>query len=116
MNLYELPATLPPQELCETLCEGEGVRIERIISSGQCSPPGFWYDQAEDEWVCLLQGRAVLDYGGGETQTLSAGEWLLIPAHKRHRVAATSAEPPCIWLCVYGSFGGRPGMGQGTRT
>lgn len=103
-NLLALPAALPESELAEPLIEGAGVLIERIISRGQASPPGFWYDQDRDEWVALLQGRAVLAYADGRRVSLAAGDWLLIPAHEKHRVEYTSAEPPCIWLAVHGNL------------
>lgn len=105
-SLFELPllsADPAAGEIVEVLAEGPGCRIERIISWGQSSPDGFWYDQDEDEWITLLQGQATLDFGG-RLQVLEAGEQLLIPARLRHRVAATSSQPPCIWLCVFGSF------------
>lgn len=104
MNLFQLPAQLPQHaEWHETLLqqEGHGLLIERIVSTGQASPPGFWYDQAQNEWVLLLQGRAVLEWDDGRSITLQQGDWLNIPAHTRHRVAWTSKDPPCIWLAVH---------------
>lgn len=102
MNLYTLPTPLPDEERAEPLNAGTDVLIERIISSGQTSPPGFWYDQDRDEWVALLQGEAVLAFADGRRVSLAAGDWLLIPAHEKHRVEHTSAAPPCIWLAVHG--------------
>jgi len=65
-NLFtELPRNLP-EELIERLVDAPGVRVERIVSTGQASPPGFWYDQAESEWVVVLHGEAVLVF---ETET-----------------------------------------------
>ena len=52
MNLFDIPEQLPEQELTEILLTGK-TRIERIVSNGQTSG---WYDQTEDEWVCVLQG------------------------------------------------------------
>ncbi|HEX9556312.1 MAG TPA: cupin, partial [Reyranella sp.] len=49
-------------ERVEVLAQGAAVRIERIVSTGQASPPGFWYDQAEAEWVLLLAGAARLRF------------------------------------------------------
>lgn len=106
MNLYDIPDILPADELVEILAGGPGITIERIVSSGQASPPGFWYDQERDEWVALLQGSAVLEYADGMSLHLRAGDALLIPAHERHRVAWTSADPPCIWLAVHGALTG----------
>ncbi|TWH48347.1 cupin domain-containing protein [Sporomusa sp. KB1] len=102
MNLFDLPKILPEEELFETLLPDQGVLIERIISTGQVSPPDFWYDQERDEWVAVLQGEAVLQWENGSEQRLLAGDWACIPAHKRHRVSYTSKQPPCIWLAVHG--------------
>ncbi len=100
-NIYNLPSKLPEQELLEVLAETGTVRIERIISNGQVSSPGFWYDQPMDEWVILLQGSAKLEWEDGRRQDLFPGEWLIIPAGERHRVEWTSSAPPCIWLAVH---------------
>jgi len=103
-NLYSLPDRLPDKEIADDLVPGRSVRVERIISSGQSTPPGDWYDQDADEWVALLQGQAVLTYSDGRTVTLGAGDHLIIPAHVRHRVEQTSGDPPCIWLAVHGEL------------
>lgn len=100
MNLLSLPHFLPKEELIETIHAGKNVRIERIISVGQTSPEGFWYDQDEDEWLILLQGAATLRFESEVVQLLT-GNPCFIPAHCRHRVDYTSANPPCIWLCVF---------------
>ncbi len=103
-NLFDnvIAARRAPRELSEVLAQGPEVRIERIVSSGHVSPPDSWYDQKQDEWVCLLQGRARLAWENGHEQELKAGDWLCIPAHARHRVAYTSKKPPCVWLAVHG--------------
>ena len=75
--------------------------IERIVSVGHASPPGFWYDQEWDEWVKVLQGEACLELGDGRTVELAAGEHLLIPRGLRHRVERTSQDPSCLWLAVH---------------
>lgn len=78
-----------------------GVRVESIVSNGDVSPPGFWYDQEEDEWVVLLKGVAELEFEDGRTHEMAAGDWLLIPAHVRHRVAWTCEDGPTVWLAVH---------------
>jgi len=100
-NIYQLLADLPDEEIVEILAETDAVRIERIVSSGQVSPPGFWYDQPRDEWVVLLQGSATLEWDDGRRRDLLPGESLIIPAGEKHRVRETSANPPCIWLVVH---------------
>ncbi|WP_242521493.1 cupin domain-containing protein [Motiliproteus sp. SC1-56] len=101
-NLFAaIPANLE-QELTETLdCSGP-FRLERIVSRGHASAPGFWYDQAESEWVLLLQGEAALAFADGRAEVrLQAGDYLEIPAGLRHRVAWTSDTPEAVWLAVF---------------
>ncbi|TGD98110.1 cupin domain-containing protein [Methylobacterium nonmethylotrophicum] len=89
-------------EIVDLLAQGPGARIERIVSTGQASPPGFWYDQPWDEWVVLLAGRADLRLDGEpEPRRLAPGDYLLIPARLRHRVAWTSPDEPTVWLAVH---------------
>jgi len=78
-----------------------GLRIERIVSHGQASPPGFWYDQAHDEWVMLLSGSAGLAIDGEGEIVLKPGDHVLLPAHRRHRVTFTDATQPTVWLAVH---------------
>lgn len=101
MNLFNLPPNLPDEEYFEPLLSHPKVFIERIISTGQTTPSGEWYDQDRDEWVVLLQGEATLGYEDGATTVLTAGDWVLIPAHQKHRVEYTSTHPPCVWLAVH---------------
>lgn len=99
--LQGIPAELP-EELMETLLDGREFRVERIVSRGHASPPGFWYDQEEHEWVLLLQGGARLRFeDGGREVSLTAGDCLNIPAHCRHRVEWTDAEGDSIWLAIF---------------
>jgi cupin 2 domain-containing protein len=92
------------EERAEELCRSKSFRIERIISAGQVSPTGFWFDQPEEEWVVVVQGRAeVLLLDPNETIHLSAGDWLMIEAHRKHRVEATCRQPLTIWLAVHGT-------------
>ena len=89
------------EEYVEVLKSDSSTRIERIVSTGQASPPGFWYDQDEWEYVVVLQGSAELETESDHI-TMNAGDWVIIPAHERHRVKYTSSEPPCVWLAVFG--------------
>ena len=104
-NIFDLPSSLPNQELFEPLVSADNILIERIISTGQTTPPGEWYDQDKDEWVILLQGEATLAYADGSQIKLAPGDYLFIPAHQKHRVEYTSIEPPCIWLAVHSDMG-----------
>lgn len=99
-NLFtDLPSHLP-DELFTTQLEGAGVRIERIVSHGHASPPGFWYDQDEAEWVVVLTGAARLRFEDGEIE-MRAGDFGNIPAHKKHRVEWTTPDEPTVWLAVF---------------
>lgn len=108
MNIFQLPTDLiikeAKEEYFEALLPDCGVLIERIISTGQSSPEGFWYEQERDEWVVLLQGEARLAWPSGKIREMRAGDWIFIPAHERHRVDWTSEELPCIWLAVHGKL------------
>ncbi len=97
--LSGLPAGAEAAERFEDLLTRPGVRIERIVSSGQSTPPGEWMDQSCDEWVLLVAGRAGLTLEGEPALTLTPGDHLLIPAHRRHRVNWT--ETPTVWLAVH---------------
>lgn len=102
-NLFDgLPPAPQPAELFETLCARRGVRIERIVSTGQCSPSGFWYDQPGDEWVALLSGAATLRFEDEASgRELRPGDWVFIAAHRRHRVDRTDAVNASVWLAVH---------------
>jgi cupin 2 domain-containing protein len=90
------------EEQIDLLAETPGVRVERIVSTGQASAPGFWYDQPDDELVVLLAGAARLRFEEGDaTFDMKAGDWIDIPAHVRHRVESTQADPPTVWLAVH---------------
>jgi cupin 2 domain-containing protein len=99
-NLHaDIPAQLP-RELVEILAEGEGAAVKRIVSRGHASGEEFWYDQDEHEWVLLVAGAARLQFEH-ETVELRPGDFLNIPAHRKHRVAWTAPDEPTIWLAVF---------------
>ncbi|SIT44042.1 Cupin 2 conserved barrel domain protein [Paraburkholderia ribeironis] len=89
-------------ERVDALVEQRGVTIERIVSTGQASAPGFWYDSPRAEWVVLLSGAATLEFeGNAQPHSMKPGDHVLIDAHCRHRVAWTSDSEPSVWLAVY---------------
>ena len=89
-------------EVFEELLGQPGLHIERIVSTGQASPAGFWYDSPRGEWVMLVSGAAGLRIAGEElARTLQPGDWLDLPAHCRHRVEWTAADRPTVWLAVH---------------
>lgn len=101
-NLFaDLPTALP-EERIEVLAESQHVRIERIVSTGQASPSGFWCDQDEAEWVVVLKGEARLHFeGDDEPTTMRPGDHVLIPPHRKHRVEWTTPDEPTMWLAVF---------------
>ncbi|HNX29777.1 MAG TPA: cupin domain-containing protein [Syntrophomonadaceae bacterium] len=101
INLLKFSEDLPDEEIFDQLFKNESIMIERIISAGQCSPPGFWYEQEHNEWVLVLQGDAVISYRDGQITELQTGDYLFLPADLAHRVEKTSQDPPCIWLAIH---------------
>ena len=102
-NIFaDLPRSTAESEQFLELLSRPGLRIERIVSSGQCSPPGFWYDQPDGEWVLLLAGAARLRFADeAEARDLAPGDFLDIAPHRRHRVEWTQPGQPTIWLAVH---------------
>ncbi len=99
-----LRAAIPralPDELATTLLQAKAVRIERIVSRGHASPAGFWYDQAQSEFVLVTQGRARLEIEGQGERALETGDFVVLPAHVRHRVSWTDPREDTIWLAVF---------------
>lgn len=97
--LNPLPAALP-DEMVDVLLRQASLRIERIVSRGQYSPPDFWYDQEQAEWVLLIQGAARLEFAQ-HMVSLQAGDYLHIAAHEKHRVDWTDPEQDTVWLAVF---------------
>jgi cupin 2 domain-containing protein len=100
-NLLEQLPGNPDEEVFEQLLESGQVRVERIVSKGHTSPPGFWYDQAQNEWVVVLKGAATVNVEGEGDHHLIPGSYLNLPAHTRHRVEWTDPDTETIWLAVH---------------
>jgi cupin 2 domain-containing protein len=109
-NIFsDLPSDRSREEF-KALASSTNVRIERIVSYGHATPEGEWYDQERDEWVLLLSGSAGLLFEGDEApRVMHQGDYVMIPAHCRHRVAWTDSAETSIWLAVH--FGEQPGRG-----
>jgi cupin 2 domain-containing protein len=99
-NLLDGSGELPARsEQSTILFATPAVRIARIVSGRYSSPEEFWYDQEEDEWVAVIEGEATIAFADRSTHMLKAGDWLVIPAHTRHRIEKTSEWT--IWLAVH---------------
>lgn len=104
MNTKNFYSNIPdkiPEEIIETIYKSNTLRIERIISKGHSSPENFWYNQNENEWVLVLEGRAIIKYDDNSTITLQKGDYIFIPAHKKHRVEWTDKNQLTIWLAIF---------------
>jgi cupin 2 domain-containing protein len=101
-NLFaDIPANADSETL-NALLAGGRFRLERIVSTGQATAAGEWYDQEDDEWVVLLSGSAGLRFEDeSETRELRPGDFINIPAHRRHRVEWTDAAQPAVWLALH---------------
>ena len=101
-NLFELPADMGAEEFFETLLQTKSFRLERIISRGNSTPAGEWYDQDRPEWVVLLKGSAALLIEGQEHPLyLQAGDYVNLPSHLRHRVEWTNPHQETVWLALH---------------
>ncbi len=93
------PSPAPGGEAFTTLAEAGGARVERIASRGVAA--GEWYDQPQAEYVLLVAGAARLGFADGTQHALAPGDWVLLPAHCRHRVLWTDPAVETLWLAVH---------------
>lgn len=102
INLLTPLQTAPSKEVFEELFRGSSFRVERIVSNGQATPDGEWYDQEQAEWVVLLSGSAVLRFEGeSKGRPLIPGDAVNISAHCRHQVESTAAGRETVWLAIH---------------
>ena len=102
MNLFTNLPDAATAEAIEEILRRPGIRIERIVSHGQASPPGFWYDQPESEFVVLLCGAARIRFEDESTdRELLPGDYVDISARRRHRVEWTDPAQATVWLAIF---------------
>ena len=90
-NVYDDIPTNLPEEVFTDILKTDDFRVERIVSQGHASPDGFWYDQDQNEWVMALEGAARIRFEDRtDAVELRSGDYLTIPAHKRHQVEWTA--------------------------
>lgn len=105
--LADLPTDLPEEQF-DALLDRDGLTLARIVSTGQATPDGDWYDQPRDEWVVVLRGRAGLRFEDEDAvREMGPGDHVMIPARMRHRVEWTSADEPTVWLVLHVPVSGR---------
>ncbi len=99
--LNDIPKQIP-DEIIESVLNDKNITIERIISKGHFSPPDQFYDQDKNEWIILIQGQAVLSLEDPiEEVQMNSGDYLLITAHRKHRVEWTRPDVITIWLAIH---------------
>ena len=97
-NIFnDIPSLVIGENFSELL-RCQNIVIERIVSSDK--PDNIIYNQPQDEWVILLQGKATLQLKN-DIINLTSGDYLFIPANTPHQVIKTSFEPCCIWLAIH---------------
>ncbi len=100
-NIFDdIPRALAA-EWTERLAGDDGARVERIVSRGHASPPDFWYDQPQTEWVMVVRGSARLRFDDGTLLEMRAGDHVTIAPHRRHRVDWTAPDQDTVWLAVF---------------
>jgi len=100
-NIYSSIPVDIPKELIQDILITDSFKIERIVSKGHSSPEGFWYDQDHNEWVILLQGGAGLLFEDAkEVFHLKPGDYMNIPAHRKHRIEWTDPNTETVWVAV----------------
>jgi cupin 2 domain-containing protein len=98
----DLPHYPQKLEIIDEIFHQDNIRIERIMSSGQVSPAGFWYDQTENEWLILISGYAELSLQNpDQTVFLKPGDFLYITAHRKHRINITDPDNPTLWITLF---------------
>ncbi|MDB5377476.1 MAG: hypothetical protein JWR00_1922 [Rubritepida sp.] len=96
------PRPAPGEECFRKLLAAPcGARVERILSHGASTPPGSWYEQGWDEFVLVVSGAAMLAFEDGGERRLEAGDYAILPAFCRHRVAWTDPAGETLWLAVH---------------
>ena len=83
------------------LMDSSGEDMPTFLPLIRISPESGWYDQDANEWVIVLKGEAKVSFENGDLFHLSAGDYLNIPAHIRHKVLWTTPDTETIWLAVH---------------
>ena len=95
MNIYDYKIPTYEEDFT-TLFENKNIKIVRIVSSDNLEIKE--YCQEEDEFVILLEGKAVLDLNGKKI-TLNRGDTLFIPSKTKHRVLTT--QKGTLWIAIH---------------
>lgn len=99
MNLFETSHLTHEKEQSEEILREGTLLIEKLTSFGHPTLSGDWYDQAQREWVALLEGSATLRFQDGRSIEMIKGDHIIIEPHEVHRVETVSFD--AIWLAVF---------------
>jgi cupin 2 domain-containing protein len=100
-NIFKTNPEKPNEEIFEIILNNKNLKLERIITNGQTTPPGEWYNQENDEWVVLIQGSALILFENEKFIILNKGDHILIPKNCKHRVQWVDSNQECIWLALH---------------
>jgi cupin 2 domain-containing protein len=100
-NIFDLIPDTLPEELTNIIYSTDNIRIERIVSHGHTTPEDKWYDQDENEWVILIDGFAGITFEKEKEILLNKGDYLFIPAHKKHKITFTTQKRKTVWLAIF---------------
>ena len=96
-NIFQnFKQTKSKEEIFTTLLEHKNIKVELINSN--FIENGEIYIQEQDEWVIILQGKAILEIEK-IPHTLKSGDYLFIPAKTEHRVLFTNEKT--LWLAIH---------------
>ncbi len=103
MNKTNIFSQIPNElkdELFEDIVSTDSLKIERIVSQGHTSPKKGWYESKQNEWVIVLQGKAILELEKKSIE-LKVGDYFNILANTKHKVSYTSMSEKTVWLAIY---------------
>ena len=96
-----LPAGQLAAELAESLCQREGLRIERIVSTGQRRLTANGTIRTVTSGCCSWPAPRASSSMARTGSASLPPEIVLLPAHCRHRVTWTECDPPTVWLAIH---------------
>lgn len=97
-SIYAIKHPAQGEENFLTLFQNGSIRIEGIRSHHKTL--GQIYNQNEDEWVLLVQGKGVLKIQETLLE-LKSGDYIYIPRHTPHQVVSTDEDT--VWIGIFSS-------------
>jgi quercetin dioxygenase-like cupin family protein len=91
--------------------EASGGRMRAQVTSadqGLSQPTGWHYHNCEIQFVYMLEGWADLEFEGGRTVRLEAGDSVMIPGGERHQEVRTSESFKLLEISLPSDMGTVP--------